>query len=44
MWLFVAVYVSLGFTLRLDANAYLLLGIPLTIFFQYFIGRFPIAP
>lgn len=39
---FVAVYVSVGIALRLDANAYLLLGIPLTVLFQYFVGRLPI--
>ena len=31
---FVAVWIALGYALRLEANAYLLLGIPLTVLFD----------
>ena len=40
--LFMVVYVSLGFLLRLEAISYLLLGIPLTLVFQLFIVRQPL--
>ena len=33
---FVAIWMALGWSLRLDANAYLLIGVPLTIIFQRF--------
>jgi len=40
--LFVAIWIGLGWSLALDANAYLLLGIPLTIVFQCFVRREPL--
>lgn len=40
--LFMVVYISLGFLLRLEAVSYLLLGIPLTLVFQLFIVRQPL--
>jgi membrane protease YdiL (CAAX protease family) len=40
--LFVAVYIVLGFQLRLDAEAYLLLGIPLMMLFQLLVVRKPL--
>jgi membrane protease YdiL (CAAX protease family) len=40
--LFMVVYISLGFLLRLEAVSYLLLGIPLTIIFQLLIVRQPL--
>jgi membrane protease YdiL (CAAX protease family) len=40
--LFVAIWMGAGWSLGLDANAYLLLGIPLTIVFQRFVRREPI--
>lgn len=40
--LFMVVYISLGFLLRLEAASYLLLGIPLTLIFQLFIVRQPL--
>lgn len=39
---FVALYVALGYALQLDANAYLVMGIPLTLLFQRFVARKPI--
>jgi hypothetical protein len=39
---FVAIWMALGWGLKLDANAYLLIGVPLTIVFQLFIRRKPI--
>jgi len=41
--LFVAAWMGLGLALRLDANAYVLLGIPLTLAFQHFVRRTPIS-
>jgi hypothetical protein len=38
----VAIYITLGFLLRLDPNSYLLLGIPITLLFQVFIQRRPL--
>lgn len=40
--LFMVVYISLGFLLRLKTEAYLLLGIPLTIIFQLLVAKQPI--
>jgi membrane protease YdiL (CAAX protease family) len=40
--LFVALWMGIGFRFRLDPNAYLLIGIPLTGFFQWAIRRKPI--
>jgi membrane protease YdiL (CAAX protease family) len=40
--LFVGLWMALGALLRLDANAYLLLGIPLTAAFQVFVCRRPL--
>ena len=40
--LFVALWIGIGLRFRLDADAYLLLGIPLTAFFQLAIRRKPI--
>jgi len=37
--LFLAVWMTLGWTLQLDANAYLLLGVPLVIAFQLLVRR-----
>src|SRR5271166_4518222 len=39
---FVAVWMALGWLLRLDANAYLLLGVPLTAGIQILVARRPI--
>jgi CDP-diglyceride synthetase len=39
----VAIYMALGWALRLDPNAYLLLGIPLLLFFQLGIARRPLT-
>lgn len=39
---FVAVWMALGLAFRLESNAYLLLGIPLTIVFQRLVRRAPI--
>jgi membrane protease YdiL (CAAX protease family) len=39
---FVAAWMALGLTFRLESNAYLLLGIPLTIVFQLVVRRAPI--
>jgi hypothetical protein len=39
---FVALWCALGFALHLDANAYLVLGVPLGIAFQHFIARAPL--
>src|SRR5262249_30269228 len=39
---FVAVWMACGWLLQLDANAYLLLGVPLTILFQLLIRRRPL--
>src|SRR5262245_47858815 len=39
---FVAIWIALGWTLDLDANAYLLLGIPLTAGFQRFVRGEPL--
>ena len=38
----VALYVLLGSALRLDANAYLVLGVPLAFGFQRFVARAPV--
>jgi membrane protease YdiL (CAAX protease family) len=40
--LFVVIWMELGWAFRLDGNAYLLLGIPLTLVFQRFVRRAPI--
>jgi hypothetical protein len=40
---FVAVWVVAGYLLPISANAYLLLGIPLTIGFQVLVRRRPFA-
>jgi len=40
--LFVALWIGIGLRFQLDADAYLLLGIPLTVFFQLAIRRKPI--
>jgi hypothetical protein len=40
--LFVSAWMALGFGLRLDANSYLLIGIPLTLAFQILIRRAPL--
>jgi len=40
--LFVALWMSLGWALELDANSYLLAGIPLTILFQSLVRRAPL--
>jgi len=40
--LFMAIYISLGFLLKLEAASYLLLGIPLTVIFQLFVVRQPL--
>ena len=39
----VALYMALGWALRLDANAYLLLGVPLLLVFQRAVARRPIT-
>lgn len=39
VFIFVIMYIALGFALHLDANQYLLLGIPLTILFQTIIRK-----
>lgn len=39
---FVAVWMAAGWIFRLDANAYLLLGVPLVVLFQLFIRRQPL--
>jgi len=39
---FVGIWMALGWALALDANAYLLLGVPLTALFQLGVGRQPI--
>jgi membrane protease YdiL (CAAX protease family) len=41
--LFIAVWVAVGFFRHLDPNSYLLLGIPLTIFFQVAVKREPLT-
>ncbi|MBK7667848.1 MAG: hypothetical protein IPJ32_11225 [Sphingobacteriaceae bacterium] len=40
--LFVAVYITFGFVFNLNAQEYLLLGIPLTVLFQVFIAKQPL--
>jgi hypothetical protein len=40
--LFVAAWMACGWLLRLDPNTYLVLGIPLTILFQWLVRRRPI--
>jgi membrane protease YdiL (CAAX protease family) len=40
--LFVALWMTCGWLLRLDANAYLLFGVPLTVLFQLFVRRQPL--
>jgi membrane protease YdiL (CAAX protease family) len=40
--LFVSAWMACGWLFRLDANAYLLLGIPLTVLFQWLVRRRPI--
>jgi hypothetical protein len=42
VFLFVAVYVAIGYSLHLNANAYLLIGIPLMIAFQLVIRKKPL--
>src|SRR5260370_5733083 len=37
--LFVGIWMALGWLLRVDANAYLLLGVPLTVLFQLLVHR-----
>ena len=39
----VALYMALGWLLRLDGNSYLLLGIPLVLVFQLFVARRPVT-
>src|SRR6187200_1938283 len=39
---FVAVWMAAGWIFRLDANAYLLLGVPLTVLFQLFVRQQPL--
>lgn len=39
---FVGAWMAVGWLLRLDTNAYLLLGIPLTVAFQRFVRRLPL--
>jgi membrane protease YdiL (CAAX protease family) len=39
---FVVVWMAAGWIFHLDANAYLLLGVPLVVLFQLFIGRRPL--
>src|SRR5437660_6810296 len=41
--LFVVFWMGLGLALTLDANVYLLLGVPLTLAFQRFVRRTPIS-
>lgn len=38
----VAAYIGLGFLLHPDANAYLVLGMPITVLFQVFVARRPL--
>jgi membrane protease YdiL (CAAX protease family) len=40
--LFVGLWMALGFWFKLDANLYLLLGVPMTALFQIFVQRRPI--
>src|ERR1044072_3960598 len=40
--IFVAVWMAAGWIFRLDANAYLLLGVPLVVLFQLFVRRQPL--
>ena len=40
--IFVVVWMAAGWVFHLDANAYLLLGIPLVVLFQLFIARRPL--
>ncbi len=40
--LFVAVYIALGYIFHLNAQVYLLIGIPLTILFQLFVAKQPL--
>lgn len=40
--LFMVVYISLGFLLKLEAVSYLLLGIPLTLIFQLYVVQQPL--
>jgi len=40
--LFIALWMALGWTLKLDPNQYLLLGTPLTVIFQLFVNRRPL--
>jgi hypothetical protein len=39
---FVAVWMALGWIFHLDANSYLLIGVPLVVFFQSFIRQQPL--
>jgi len=39
---FIAAWMGCGWLLRLDTNAYLVLGVPLTVLFQLFVRRRPI--
>lgn len=37
--IFIIIYISLGFLLKLDGNQYLLIGIPLSLIFQVFVRK-----
>jgi hypothetical protein len=41
-FVFIAFWMALGWTLKLDPNQYLLLGAPLTVIFQLFVHRRPL--
>src|SRR5579871_6365906 len=41
-FLFVGVFITLGYIPKLDPNIYLLMGIPLTIAFQVFVRKQPV--
>src|SRR5262249_21718909 len=41
-FVFVALWMALGWALKLDPNQYLLLGAPLTVIFQLFVHRRPL--
>lgn len=42
MTLFVALYISIGYAIKMDPDVYLILGIPLTVCFQLLIRRQPL--
>jgi membrane protease YdiL (CAAX protease family) len=42
VFLFTAFYIALGFMLKLDANQYLLAGIPMTVVFQLLVSKQPL--